>query len=63
MKCSSLRIEDALVIPIILSPGHSDTVSPGSAKDVGLREFLMKPLAKQELAEAVRRVLDANTEC
>ena len=45
-------------IPIILCTGHSETVSPEIAKEAGIREYLMKPLAKQELAEAVRRVLD-----
>ncbi len=48
-------------IPIILCTGHSETVSSGRAREVGIREFLMKPLAKQELAEAIRRVLDAKT--
>jgi CheY-like chemotaxis protein len=46
-------------IPIILCTGHSDTVSPEMAKEAGIREFLMKPLAKQELAQVIRRVLDA----
>ena len=46
-------------IPIILCTGHSETVSPEIAKEAGIREYLMKPLAKQELAQAVRRVLDA----
>ena len=45
-------------IPIILCTGHSETVSPEIAKEAGIREYLMKPLAKQELAQAVRRVLD-----
>ena len=49
-------------IPIILCTGHSETVSPEIAKEVGIREYLMKPLAKQELAEAVRRVLDKKQE-
>ena len=43
-------------IPIILCTGHSDTVSP-EAKEAGIKEFFMKPLGKQELAEAIRRVL------
>ena len=47
-------------IPIILCTGHSETVSPDTAKEAGIREYLMKPLAKQELATAVRRVLDAD---
>jgi PAS domain S-box-containing protein len=45
-------------IPIILCTGHSETVSPETAKEVGIRQFLMKPLIKQELAQAVRKVLD-----
>jgi signal transduction histidine kinase/ActR/RegA family two-component response regulator len=45
-------------IPIILCTGHSETVSREKARKLGIREFLMKPLAKQELAEAVRGVLD-----
>ena len=45
-------------MPIILCTGHSETVSSETAKEAGIREFLMKPLAKQDLAQAVRRVLD-----
>ena len=37
-------------IPIILCTGHSDSVSPQKAKEAGIKEFLMKPLGKQELA-------------
>ena len=44
-------------IPIILCTGHSDSVSPEKAKAAGIKEFLMKPLGKQQLAEAIRRVL------
>jgi FixJ family two-component response regulator len=44
-------------IPIILCTGHSDSVSPEKAKAAGIREFLMKPIGKQQLAEAIRRVL------
>ncbi|HVN95797.1 MAG TPA: PAS domain S-box protein [Syntrophorhabdaceae bacterium] len=49
-------------IPIILCTGHSETVSPEIAKEAGIREYLMKPLAKEELAQAIRRVLDAKKE-
>jgi len=45
-------------IPIILCTGYSETVSPEKAREAGIREFLLKPLTKQELAFAVRRVLD-----
>jgi PAS domain S-box-containing protein len=49
-------------IPIILCTGHSETVSPEQAKESGIKAFLMKPLAKQELATAIRRVLDVRIE-
>jgi CheY-like chemotaxis protein len=48
-------------IPIILCTGHSDTVSPEKARKIGVREFLMKPIKRQELAALVRRVLDKDT--
>ena len=49
-------------MPIIVCTGHSDAVSPEMAKAAGIREFLMKPLIRHELAEAIRRVLDATTD-
>ena len=45
-------------IPIILFTGHSETVTPEEAQAAGIREFLVKPFGKQELAGAIRRVLD-----
>jgi two-component system, cell cycle sensor histidine kinase and response regulator CckA len=44
-------------LPIILCTGHSDIASLQKAKEAGIKEFLMKPLGKQALAEAIRRVL------
>ena len=49
-------------IPIILCTGHSETITPEKAKEMGIREYLMKPLARQELADAVRRILDCRDE-
>ena len=49
-------------IPIILCTGHSETVSPDIAREAGIREYLMKPLAKQEMAQAIRRVLHTKKE-
>ncbi len=49
-------------IPIILCTGHSDSISPESARELGISEFLMKPLGKQELAVVIRRLLDAQVE-
>jgi len=44
-------------IPIILCTGHSETVSLEKAKESGIREFLMKPVGRQELAAIIRKVL------
>jgi len=51
-----LRVRKEL--PIILCTGHSDLVSAEEAKDLGILEFVMKPMVRKELAETVRRVLD-----
>jgi len=44
--------------PIILLTGYSEMVSAEQAKKVGIRDFIMKPIAKREMAETIRRVLD-----
>ncbi len=46
-------------MPIILFTGYSESVSPETALQAGITEFLMKPLIKREMAEIIRRVLDA----
>ncbi len=47
-------------IPIILCTGHSDKVSSEHMQERGIQGFLMKPVDKREMAEAVRRILDTN---
>jgi PAS domain S-box-containing protein len=49
-------------IPIILCTGHSDGISSDVAKAHGIGSFLMKPVARQELAEAIRSVLDTQSQ-
>ncbi len=44
-------------LPVVLCSGYSETVSRAAAQEIGIREFLMKPIAKRELAEALRRAL------
>jgi CheY-like chemotaxis protein len=48
-------------IPIILYTGQSDPSLPERTKKAGIRQFLMKPHIKQELAHAIRRALDTRT--
>jgi len=45
-------------MPIILCTGFSEAITPEKAKALGLREFIMKPIIKNEIAEAIRRVLN-----
>jgi CheY-like chemotaxis protein len=45
-------------IPVILCTGFSEVVSPEEVKKMGLRDFLMKPVTKDGLARAIRRVLE-----
>jgi FixJ family two-component response regulator len=49
-------------MPVILCTGYSETVSAERAKEVGISEFVMKPVVKKELAETIRRVLDGRKE-
>ncbi|MCI5144660.1 MAG: response regulator [Candidatus Electrothrix sp. AR3] len=44
-------------IPIIMVTGHSDIVDEQKAKEIGIREFLIKPLDIDILAEAVSKAL------
>ena len=44
-------------MPIILCTGFSETISPEKAKALGIRDFLLKPVLKKDMAESIRRVL------
>ena len=45
-------------ISIILCTGFSEMISEEKAKSLGIRQFIMKPIFKKDLAKAVRDVLD-----
>jgi len=45
-------------IPVILYSGFNDMSLESKAKVIGIREIVMKPVTKANLAEAIRRVLD-----
>ncbi len=47
-------------IPIILCTGYSTIMSKEKAKSIGIKEFVLKPLAKRDIANLVRKVLDNN---
>jgi len=43
-------------IPIILSTGFSERVSPETTREAGIRELLMKPVSLNDLTGAIRNV-------
>ena len=45
-------------IPIILCTGYSEIMDERKAKDIGIREFALKPLVRSEIAGKIRDVLD-----
>ncbi len=47
-------------IPIILCTGYSNLIDEHSAKALGIREFALKPLTRNVLAELIRNVLQKN---
>jgi signal transduction histidine kinase/ActR/RegA family two-component response regulator len=46
-------------LPIILCTGFSETVSRSQALEIGVRDYIMKPLDAERLSTAVRTTLDA----
>ncbi len=49
-------------IPIILCTGFSDKIDAARAREIGIREYLMKPVVLKDLARAIRKVLDKKPE-
>jgi signal transduction histidine kinase len=45
-------------IPIIICTGFSEMISEEKAKNLGIRRLIMKPLVMNDIAKAVRAVLD-----
>jgi CheY-like chemotaxis protein len=50
-------------IPIILCTGFSNEIDVNRAKAMGVKGFLMKPVAIGYLAEMIRKVLDEDSGC
>jgi len=46
--------------PIILCTGYSDFITPEKAAQIGIKDFILKPLSRKTLASAVRKALDEN---
>jgi signal transduction histidine kinase/ActR/RegA family two-component response regulator len=46
-------------MPIIMCTGFSEIISEETAKRIGIRAFIMKPIVMGDLADTIRAVLDA----
>ena len=47
-------------IPVILCTGYSERISRERAHNLGIKEFILKPIVMRELAKTVRNVLEEN---
>jgi response regulator RpfG family c-di-GMP phosphodiesterase len=45
-------------IPVLICTGFSERLTEKKAADIGIRGFLMKPVAIKELAGKIREILD-----
>ena len=45
-------------MPIILCNGYSSLITEDKAKAAGIKGFAFKPLAKKDIGELVRKILD-----
>ncbi len=46
-------------LPIILVTGYAETVTPEFVKNIGIKEFVMKPVVEDQLARIIRQVLES----
>jgi len=46
-------------IPIIACTGYSEKISPEIIQEIGIKELAMKPVVMTDIAQMIRRVLDA----
>ena len=53
-KLMNIRAE----IPVILCTGYSERMSKEKAHEIGIKEFILKPIVMSQLAKTVRKVLD-----
>jgi len=49
-------------IPVILCTGFSEVVSEKKAKSVGIKDFILKPIIRSEIAGVIRMALNSSKE-
>lgn len=45
-------------VPIILATGYSDAISEETARAIGIRQFLMKPVKIDKLTPIIQKFID-----
>ncbi|MBN1294622.1 MAG: response regulator [Candidatus Latescibacteria bacterium] len=45
-------------LPVILCTGYSELITSDEAKAMGIKDYLMKPIKKRELADSIRNALE-----
>jgi CheY-like chemotaxis protein len=58
VELTSKLLEIRPDIPIIICTGFSTIIDKNRAKAVGIREYVMKPIIKDEIARTIRKVFD-----
>lgn len=48
-------------LPIIMVTGYSEQLTPEEARNLGIKEFLMKPIIEEHLAQTIRQVLETTS--
>ncbi len=48
-------------LPIILCTGYGDQISAERVSEMGIRELMLKPILRNQMASVIRRVLDIET--
>ncbi|MEA2102886.1 MAG: response regulator [Thermodesulfobacteriota bacterium] len=48
-------------MPVIICTGFSETITKEKALSIGIREYIMKPVSKADMAHAIRRALKLET--
>ncbi len=49
-------------LPIVMASGFSEAISPKKAAEIGIRDFVYKPILANDICIAIRGALDRNTE-
>jgi CheY-like chemotaxis protein len=55
-NCLRIRPE----MPVILCTGYSDIITEARAREIGIKEYVLKPILIQDLAAAIRRAVGKN---